>query len=247
MSALEALAIAGAGLVAGTINTVVGSGSLITFPTLLAFGLPAVVANVSNTIGLVPGSVSGVVAYRAELSGQSRRLLALALPACAGGILGAALLLSLPRNVFRDVVPALILIACALVVLQPRLARLRRKKPPSNAGPALRATVFATAIYGGYFGAAQGVILMSLLGIFSDDHIQRLNATKNVIALLVNAVAALVFIFFTHVSWSAAGLVAAGAVVGGQLGGRIGRKLHPALLRAVIVIVGVVAAIVLLV
>src|SRR5579863_638607 len=168
MSALEALAITGAGLVAGTINTIVGSGSLITFPTLLAFGFTPVVANVSNTVGLVPGSVSGAVAYRIELRGQRRRILALGVAAIAGGATGALLLLNLPGSVFRHVVPALILAACVLVAIQPRIsARLSdRGGAPPHGGRGLVATVFVTGVYGGYFGAAQGVILMSLLSIF---------------------------------------------------------------------------------
>lgn len=246
MSVLEALAITGAGLVAGTINTVVGSGSLITFPTLLAFGFPAVVANVSNTVGLVPGSVSGVIAYRRELSGQSVRLVVLCVAAALGGGCGAGLLLALPHSVFRSVVPALILLACALVGLQPLLARRAGRARRVHGGPALFSSVLGTAVYGGYFGAAQGVILISLLGIFLDDDIQRLNATKNALALVVNAVAAFVFIALSHVAWEAAGLVAAGAVVGGQLGGAVGRRLGRAWLRVVIVVVGVTAAIVLL-
>ena len=185
MSALEALAIVGAGLVAGTVNTIVGSGSLITFPTLLAFGFRPVVANVSNTVGLVPGSLSGVIAYRAELDGQRGRLFALGGASMAGGVTGAVLLLALPGSVFRHVVPVLILVACVLVALQPRLSAClaERKDRPVHGGPVLFVTVFATGVYGGYFGAAQGVILVSLLGIFVADDLQRLNATKNVLAL----------------------------------------------------------------
>lgn len=249
MSALEALAIAGVGLVAGTVNTIVGSGSLITFPTLLAFGFAPVVANVSNTVGLAPGSLSGAIAYRRELSGQRSRLLVLGTAATAGGITGAALLLALPESVFRHVVPVLILVACVLVALQPRLARRLsgRRRPPPHGGVPLFLTVFATAVYGGYFGAAQGVILVSLLGIFLEDALQRLNAAKNVLALVVNAVAAVLFMAVTHVAWEAAGLLAAGSVVGGQIGGTVGRRLPPPLLRAVIIAVGVTAAVVLLV
>ena len=248
MSALEALAIAATGLVAGTINTIVGSGSLITFPTLLAFGFTPVVANVSNTVGLVPGSLSGAIAYRTELRGQGRRLVVLGSSAVAGGITGALLLLNLPGSVFRHVVPALILAACLLVAVQPRLAarlgdgRVRRV----HGGPVLVASVFVSGVYGGYFGAAQGVILMSLLGIFLSEHLQRLNAAKNVLALLVNGVAALVFIALSHVAWEAAGLIAAGSVVGGQVGGVVGRRLPAPLLRVVIIAVGVTAACVLL-
>lgn len=248
MSALEALAIAGAGLAAGTINTIVGSGTLITFPTLLAFGFPAVMANVSNSVGLVPGSLSGAVAYRRELRGQSRRLLVLCMASAAGGACGAGLLLALPGRVFRHVVPALILVACVLVVLQPRLAAGRaREAHRPHGGPLLFGAVFATGVYGGYFGAAQGVILVSLLGIFLDDHLQRLNAAKNALTVLVNGVAAVIFVAASHVSWSAAGLLAAGAMVGGQLGGLVGRRLPSLWLRAVIVVVGLTAAIVLLV
>jgi uncharacterized membrane protein YfcA len=247
MSPLEALAIAGAGLVAGTVNTVVGSGSLVTFPTLLAFGYPAVLANVSNTVGLVPGSASGVVAYRRELAGQGRRLGVLGMASLMGSLAGAALLLALPHRAFERVVPALLLLACALVALQPLLAaRLERARRRTHGGPALFVSVLASGVYGGYFGAAQSVILLGLLGSFLDDHLQRLNATKNVLALVVNAVAAVFFVAATHVSWTAAGAVAAGSVVGGQLGGLVGRRLPAAVLRVLIVVVGVVAAAVLL-
>ena len=249
MSALSALAVVGAGLVAGTINTIVGSGSLITFPTLLAFGFGPVVANVSNTVGLVPGSLSGAIAYRAELRGQRPRLVVLGSAAVLGGITGAVLLLTLPGSVFRHVVPALILVACTLVALQPRLAARvgERRRHVHHGGPALAVSVFVTGVYGGFFGAAQGVILVSLLGIFFADHLQRLNAAKNVLALVVNAVAALLFIGFANVSWEAAGLIASGSVVGGQLGGALGRRLPAPLLRTVIIVVGVAAAVALLV
>jgi len=247
MSLLAALAVVGVGLVAGTINTIVGSGSLLTFPTLLALGFGPIVANVSNTVGLVPGSASGAVAYRAELRGQRPRLLVLGTASLAGGVAGASLLLALPGSVFRHVVPVLILVACALVAVQPRLAaRLaeRHERHP-HGGAALFASVFATGVYGGYFGAAQGVILVSLLGIFIDDHLQRLNATKNVLALIVNGVAAVLFIALSHVSWEAAGLIAAGSVVGGQVGGTVGRRIPAPVLRAVIIVVGLIAAAVL--
>jgi uncharacterized membrane protein YfcA len=249
MSVLEALAIVGVGLAAGTINTIVGSGSLITFPTLLAFGFTPVVANVSNTVGLVPGSLSGAIAYRSELRGQRPRLLVLGVASVAGGVAGAVLLLVLPGSVFRHVVPALILIACILVALQPRLsARLAHNRDRhAHGGPGLFGSVFLTGVYGGYFGAAQGVILLSLLGIFFADDLQRLNAAKNVLAVLVNGVAALLFMVFAHVAWEAAGLLAAGSVVGGQLGGILGRRLPAPLRRGVIIAVGVAAAVALLV
>jgi uncharacterized membrane protein YfcA len=235
------LAIAGAGLAAGAINTIVGSGSLITFPTLVALGYPAVLANVSNTVGLVPGSVSGTIGYRRELVGQRRRAVTLSIVGGAGGLAGAVLLLALPGTVFERVVPALILLACALVAIQPRLSRrlAARSEHPRRGGLGLITTVGLTGIYGGYFGAAQGVILIALLAIAIDDDLQRLNATKNVIAAVVNAVAGLLFIAIAHVSWGASALIAAGAIIGGQLGATLGRRLPDWLLRGLIIVIGV--------
>lgn len=246
MSVGAALAILGVGLAAGTLNTIVGSGSLITFPTLLALGYPPVVANVSNTIGLVPGSISGAVGYRRELEGQRPRLRVLGIASVAGGLTGGLLLLVLPAAVFRNVVPVLILVACALVAAQPRLARRRAAGNGAHrphGGPALFLSVFATAVYGGYFGAAQGVLLIALLGIFVDDTLQRLNAAKNVLAALVNGVAALLFVLLADVAWAPAGLLAVGAVVGGQVGATVGRRIPAGWLRAAIVVVGVVVAV----
>jgi uncharacterized membrane protein YfcA len=249
MSVWSALAIFGAGLAAGAINTIVGSGSLITFPTLLGVGYSAVVANVSNTVGLVPGSLSGAIGYRRELVGQRSRVVTLGIASVAGGFTGAVLLLVLPGSVFKAVVPILILVACALIVIQPRLTRRLTERPRKGAhgGPVLFATVFATGVYGGYFGAAQGVILFALLAIFIDDDLQRLNAAKNVLAMLVNGVAALLFIVVAHVAWEAAGLIAAGAIIGGQVGAKIGRRLPSQVLRGAIVVIGVAVAIRLLV
>jgi uncharacterized protein len=242
---LQGLAVAAAGFVAGAVNTIVGSGSLVTFPTLLAVGYAPVVANVSNTVGLVPGSVSGAVGYRRELAGQAERLRSLGLAAMLGGLTGAGLLLALPGSVFQRVVPALVLLASLLVLVQPRLAErvARPGRPRLRTRLWLYAGVFVTAIYGGYFGAAQGVILIALLGIFLDDDMQRLNAAKNVLAAIVNAVAALLFVFLAHVAWLAVVLLAAGAIIGGQAGAVIGRRLSPGVLRWVIVIVGTGVAI----
>jgi uncharacterized membrane protein YfcA len=250
LSLLHALAILGAGLAAGTINTVVGSGSLITFPTLLALGYPAVLANVSNNVGLVPGAFSGVIGYRRELVGQRSRIVRLAPASMAGALTGAILLLVLPGRVFRDVVPVLILIACVLVLIQPRLTRrlaARRGDAPAEVRAGLLVPVFSTGVYGGYFGAAQGVILITLLAIFLDDDLQRLNATKNLMTGVVNGVAALVFITATHIDWAVAGLIAVGSIIGGQLGASVGRRLPSWALRTVIFVVGLVAAVRLLV
>jgi hypothetical protein len=250
MSPAAALAVLAVGLAAGTLNTIVGSGSLITFPTLLALGYSPVVANVSNTIGLVPGSISGAIGYRRELSGQSARLRILGAASVGGGLTGAVLLLVLPAEVFRTVVPVLILVACSLVAAQPVLARRVAAgggEDRPHGGVLLFLAVFGTGVYGGYFGAAQGVILIALLGIFVDDSLQRLNATKNVLAALVNGVAAVLFMFLADVAWAPALLLAAGATAGGQVGAKIGRRISQGWLRAVIVVVGVVVAVRLLV
>ena len=237
---LVALAIFAVGLAAGTINTVVGSGTLITFPTLLAFGYPAVLANVSNNVGLVPGSVSAVHAYRRELVGQRSRLLTLGPASLAGGLTGAVVLLALPHSVFKAAVPVLVLLAALLMAAQPRVTAwlAGRGERHVHGGAPLVVGVYLTGVYGGYFGAAQGVILMSLLAIFIDDDLQRLNGTKNALALIVNGVAGVVFVLVAHVDWAVVALIAAGSVIGGQVGGHFGRRLPTAVLRACVVAVG---------
>jgi uncharacterized protein len=236
-----------AGAAAGTINTVVGSGTLITFPTLLAFGVPPVTANVSNTVGLVPGSLSGAVGYRRELRGQRSRLVRLGSASLLGGIAGAVLLLALPAAAFGAIVPVLIGTGCVLVIFQPAIGRRvaarheAQGRAPEHGAAWVWCLVFLTGIYGGYFGAAQGVLLMAVMGIGIQETMQRLNGTKNVLALLVNGVAAVVFIIVADVDWAVAGLIALGAVIGGQLGASVGRRLPPLVLRIFIVVVGVAA------
>ena len=221
----------------------VGSGTLFTFPVLLAFGYPPVVANVSNTVGLVPGSVSGAFGYRRELVGQRRRTIPLAVASTLGGAAGAALLLTLPASAFKEIVPAFIAIALALIVAQPMLTRAiaRRRRPGHTAGPVATVAVFVTGIYGGYFGAAQGILLLAIFGLSLDEDLQRLNALKVVLAGLVNATAGIIFVLFAHIAWGAAALLAVGSTVGGLLGARVGRRLPPDVLRAIIVVVGVAA------
>jgi len=238
------LAVVAAGLGAGFVNTIVGAGTLITYPTLVALGLPPRVANVSNTVGLVPGAVSGVLGYRRELSGQRRNLVRLGVVAAAGGLTGGLLLLALPEEAFRTVVPALLALGCVLVALQPWIDR-RSTGVRRGAGPALPLFlgVYGTGVYGGYFGAAQGVLLVALLGIYLEEDLQRVNAAKNLLAGLVNFTAAVLFVAVSHVDWSVAGLIAAGSVVGAQAGARVGRRLPASLLRAVIVLVGLAVAV----
>ena len=248
MSFLEITAVFLAGIAAGTINTVVGSGTLITFPTLLAIGVPPVTANVSNTLGLVPGSLSGAIGYRRELVGQRTRLLRLGAGSALGGVTGALLLLVLPEEAFQAIVPVLIAIGCLLVVFQPAISRrvaaraeARGMTRPEHGAVWVWVLVFLTGVYGGYFGAAQGVLLMAILGVGLTETMQRNNATKNVLALLVNLVAAIVFVIVAHIDYKVAGIIAVGSVIGGQIGATVGRKLPAWALRAFIVVVGVAA------
>lgn len=249
MTLLEAVAILVAGIWAGTINTVVGSGTLITFPVLLAFGVSPVTANVSNTIGLVPGSISGAWGYRAELAGQRSRILRWGTAAVLGGAIGAVLLLVLPSAAFDAIVPALIALGVVLVVLGPRISARVAARASARGGLSENGSgwvwpaIAGAGVYGGYFGAAQGVLLLAILGIGVHDSLQRHNAAKNVLAAMINGVAALIFMAVADVDWTIAGLIAAGAIIGGQVGAKIGRRLPPTALRAVIVVVGVVALI----
>lgn len=234
------------GIGAGAMNAMVGAGSLITFPLLLALGFPPVTANVSNTVGLIPGSVSGAFGYHRELEGQRARLVRLCVVAGLGGLTGGVILLAMPSAVFEGVVPYLIGIACLLVVVQPALTgwlerRARRREDAPEVGPALLGGMFLCAIYGGYFGAAQGVLLLGVLGIGLNERLQRVNAAKNVIAATVNLIPAVLFIVVADVSWPAALLLAGGSVIGGQVGSRVGRRLPDAVLRATVLAVGVVA------
>jgi uncharacterized membrane protein YfcA len=247
MSIVDFVLILLAGMGAGTINAVVGSGSLITCPTLVALGYPPLLANVSNNIGLVPGSVSGVHGYRRELEGQARRLRRLVPASVVGALVGATLLLVLPSDVFERVVIVLICIALVLVVTQPTLSqRLAARRAARHEGhhDATRGTqvlVALAGVYGGYFGAAQGIILISILGILIDDHLQRLNAAKNALALSVNSVAAIVFVLTTDIDWKVVAAIAVGSTIGGQVGARYGRRLDPRVLRALVVVVGLTA------
>ena len=249
VGAAEIAAIAAAGMAAGAINTLVGSGTLVTFPVLLAFGYAPVTANVSNTIGLVPGSLSGAIGYRRELEGQRTRTLRFAVASGLGGITGAVLLLVLPASAFEAIVPVFIAIALVSVALQPRLDRLvaQHRPPPEAHGTGLpRVFVYIAGVYGGYFGAAQGILLLAILGLALPDDLHRVNALKNVLAGIVNGVAALIFIAIADVAWGPAALIAAGSVVGAQLAARYGRRLSPQALRAVIVAVGIAAIVQLL-
>lgn len=252
MSLPEALAIFAAGMAAGTINVIVGSGTLVTFPTLLFFGYPPLVANMSNSVGLVAGGISGVHGYREELRGQGPVLRRLVPASFVGGIAGALLLLVLPPAAFNEIVPVLIGLSVLLVVFAPALnrrtakahAQLEEGAPQSRGRQWLMlAGMVVAGAYGGYFGAAQGVLLMGLMSVLMTESLQRLNGYKNVLSTVVNAVAAVVFMIVAwhQISWAAAGLIAVGALIGGWIGARVGRRLPPVALRTIIVVIGIVA------
>ncbi len=253
MSAFEIISILIAGVAAGTINTVVGSGTLITFPVLLAFGFPPVVATMSNAVGLVPGSVSGTWGYRRELRGQWTRLRWQVPGSLVGAIIGAWLLLHLPEQTFKRVVPTLLVVALTLVIAQPRIQQWSRARAARGGRDhaeltrghliALVVGTFLAGIYGGYFAAAQGIILVGIMGALLTDPMQRLNAAKNLLSLIVNCVAALTYtlVAFHRIDWAAAGLLATGTLIGGFCGAHVGRKLSPTVLRGLIVVLGVVA------
>lgn len=245
MSIFEVVVLFVAGTLAGTINAVVGSGSLITFPALLALGYPPVLANVTNNVGMVPGSVASTITYRRLLAGQWKHLSVIATFSAAGGVAGALLLLQLPAEAFRMIVPALIVIALLLVVFGPIVkswsaAHANRPNQPEKKAPLFTAAAL-TGVYGGYFGAAQGVLLLGFLPLLIKGGLQRANAYKNVMAGAANFSAALVFVAFSEVAWWAALVIAVGAFLGGTLGGRYGQKLPQSVYRVFIVIVGVAA------
>jgi hypothetical protein len=249
---VDMILIALAGVGAGAINAVVGSGTLITFPTLVALGYPPVTSTMSNAVGLVAGSTSGTWGYRRELRGQWHRLRWQIPASFAGAGLGAWLLLHLPETVFTEVVPVLLIIALILVVVGPRIQTWARSRAEATGRSAehvsprrMAALVFATfaiGIYGGYFTAAQGIMLIAAMGAMLPEDMQRMNAAKNLLSLVVNIVAAVAYtvVAFDRISWPAAGLIAAGSLIGGFLGAHYGRRLSPNALRAVIVVVGLI-------
>jgi len=242
MTDLEAAAIFGTGIVAGAVNAAVGSGTLITFPMLLAAGYPPVIANVTNTVGLIPGALSGAIGYRRELASQRSRLRWLGIASTFGGATGALLLAMLPTAAFDTIVPVLIAFACASLLLQTRLAVVlnRRRKIATHRGRLAWLGAYGVGVYGGYFGAAQGFLTIALMGMIFNDSIQSLNAARNVLSLLANLAAALLFIAILDVAWFASALIATGSTLGGILGAGLGRKLPPIVLRGCLLAVAVV-------
>lgn len=241
-----------AAVAAGAVNALAGGGTLITFPMLTAVGVPAVAANVTNTVALCPGYLGATFAQSKDLRGQRARLWLVLPAAVAGGVAGGVLLLNTGERVFRILVPYLILLASLLLALQePLRAWLVRRQAqngsPAGAGHWAALPIAGAAIYGGYFGAGLSVILLAVLAMLLDDSLTRLNALKQAVAFSVNVAAAIFFVFSGHVDWPAAGVMAVGALAGGALGGRLAGRISPATLRSVVVVIGVLVAIVYLV
>jgi len=268
VGALDLVLVLAAGVLAGTVNTIVGAGTLITFPLLVAMGIAPLTANVSNTVGLVPAAVTGAWGYRRELAGQWPVVARMAVLSAAGGVAGGLLLLAAPAEAFTAVVPWLLVLAAALAFAQPRVAAAVRRRAEARAAAAVPAGgadeagasraaastrpltvglalgVAATGVYGGYFGAAQGVVLLALLGMAWTTDLQRANGAKNVLAGVANLVSATVFVVGGVVDWRIAGLIAVGSAVGGVLGARVGRRIPAPVLRVLIVVVALAAAVV---
>jgi uncharacterized protein len=258
--------LAGAALAAGAVNAVAGGGSLLSFPALLAVGYPALTANVTNSVALTPGYFGGTLGYRRELQGQQARALALGATSAVGAVLGAWLLLISSAELFERIVPFLIFLACGLLAAQPRLARLVRERrehrddrPPAGVNPVadhpgadrhtlpLFCAQFLAAAYGAYFGAGVGIMMLAILGIFLADNLQRLNALKGLLSLLINLIAAVSFVIFAEISWVAVAVMAAAALLGGQLGVVLARRLNDRALRWLVIAFGVAVGVRLLV
>jgi uncharacterized protein len=244
LTPLDLVAIAVAGVAAGAVNTIAGAGSLLTFPLLIALGLPPLSANVTNDLGVIPGNVSGAVALREELVGQTPRLRSLLPIAGVGSLVGAVLLLSFPARTFEQVAPFLLLVASAVTAAQPALARLAQRSTRPRHHP-LRLVITAIAVYGGYFGTGIGILFFAALGVFVDDTAARLNATKQMLALVSNGVAGVLFAFIAPVHWGVALVLAVSTAAGGPIGARLSRRISATALRTVICAIGAVAAVVL--
>jgi hypothetical protein len=244
MTIAHDLGAGGAGLAAGLINAVAGGGTLVSFPVLVALGVPAVAANVTNTVSLCPGYLGGAWAQRATLTEQSARLRAMLGVAGVGGLVGSILLVSSSETLFRSLVPYLILAACALLAAQPTIKKRVGRRQHHEARPwGLLGAVFACAVYGGYFGAGLGIMLLAVLGIALDAALPRVNALKQALSLVINVLAAAFFVFSGKVHWHFAAIMAVTSLVGGNLGGRLVGKLNPSVMRVVVIVFGLAAAI----
>ena len=251
MGAIEYLGLLVAAFAAGAINAVAGGGSLISFPALLAAGFASKTANVTNTVALWPGHVGGSFGYRTELGRQRTRFVRLLAPAVLGALTGSVILLSTPQSAFDAIVPYLILFACVLMAFQDRLSSFALTHRLASTGedhvpPGLQASTFVLAVYGAYFGAGLGIIMLAFLAILLPDDIQHSNALKGVLSLVINAVAVIYFAMFGPVRWAPAAVMAAGAIAGGYLGVGVARRLGRRWLRIVVITYGLVVVAILL-
>lgn len=253
MTGFEQLAVVAAGFGAGVLTSTVGVASLLSFPILVAVGLPPVVANATNTVGMTPAGLSGSFGYRRELSEHPRVTATVVATCMVGSVAGATLLLALPPGVFEAVVPWLILFTCVLVGAQPRISSWLRNRqgadlvePRTAMSPITIVFAVLTGVYGGYFGAGSGVMMLAVLGLGLDIELRVTNALKTLAVLAANLVAAVIFIFAANLDWVAVGMLAVGSVVGGYVGAHIGRRLPPALFRSLIVLIGVTASVMML-
>lgn len=260
IGSLDQLGVAAAAVAGGAINALAGGGTLITFPTLTAVGIPAVRANVTNTVALSPGYLGGTLAQRRDLHGQARRMWLVVPAGVLGGLTGGVALLLTSEGLFRALVPYLILLASLLLAVQERLRALVSRRVSAgmrgSTGTIGERSIreawvvvpaFAASVYGGYFGAGLGVILLAVLGLVIDDTLTRINALKQAVSFAVNITAALFFLFSGKVVWTVALTMAIGAVVGGVLGGRLAGRISPSALRRVVVAIGVIVAVIYLV
>ena len=243
LGAGELVLLGGAGLLAGGVNAVAGGGSLISFPALLAVGYPSVPANVTNNVALLPGYVGGTLAYREELSGQGRRARRLSATGAVGGLIGAILLDVSPPGVFEAIVPFLILLSCGLLVAQPAASRVVERHGHQGRPAMVHAGVFLSAVYGGYFGAGLGIMLLAVLALTIEDELQRLNALKGLLSFVIGAASVAFFVAFGPVRWSAAAIMAVASFAGGQAGVVVARRLPANVLRGLVVGFGVIVAV----
>jgi uncharacterized protein len=251
----ETLLVLATGFGAGVLSSTVGVASLLSFPVLVGLGLPPVVANVSNTLGLIPGGLGGVLGYRREVREAGRAARSIVLVCALGAVAGAALLLGLPPGVFESVVPWLILFTCLLVGVQPRISRWLRERHAALHGeqrperlhmsPTTTAFATVTGMYGGYFGAGAGVMMVAVLGLGTDLELRVVNGLKTLSLMVGNIVAGLIFVVVADPRWDVVVLLAAGSLGGGYVGARLGRKLPDTVFRGAVVAAGVVAAVLL--
>jgi uncharacterized membrane protein YfcA len=248
LSTTDHVLAAAAAVAAGVVNAVAGGGTLITFPALVALGVPSVRSNITNTVALCPGYFGGTLAQRADLAGQKHRLRSLAVVAAAGGLVGSILLVLSPEDLFEGIIPFLLLVACALLGFQDRIRRMLPTRPDvegvdTTPRPLLFGGVFVATVYGGYFGAGLGIIVLATLGLLLDDTMPRLNALKQAIAFVTNIVAAAFFVFSGDAVWSLVLVMAPASLAGGAIGGRLASRLNPRVMRAVVITIGLVLAV----